>query len=268
MFDWLWNLFSSREANIHEACEQLRTKYVGVHRIRSFQAQPAWGTIVMTVDGIEFEDPDNQFWSTLFTDPLFYPHFVLDYQFTRFSPAGLLCCEKDLRELILLINRNRKKAGWETLDEDYRLTLTAFSHARWMKENVSLTHRNELSLQARIREHGFELGVNCGEVIAVGFPSVKTVLEAWNSERSCRWNILFSSYDKIGVGYSELENGIGFWCVIFASSATSVGTYAGQFFFGEGEFITTPRGIIAMEEFYAEPNLYERLVRSRKESEV
>lgn len=262
MFGWFLKLFESKP-DIHETCQRLKKKYVGLCRILDFNPIPDWDAIEVVIDGVEFEDVDNRFWRTLFTDPIFHPWFILDCRFTRFSPAGLLCCEEDLRELVRLINRSRESAGVKLLEEDYRLTLTAFAQANWMVQNEKLIHRQEMSVLDRIMDHGYESGVCCGELIAAGFSTTREVFDAWMNDRESRKNILYSNFDRIGLGYSRWKAKIPFWCLIFASRATFRGLGVDPTTLGERSLIFNPMGIIAVEEFTGQHNLYNQLKESK-----
>jgi len=118
---------------------------------------------------------------------------------------------EDQKSLFKLHNSNRKSKGIPLLEIDEGLCRYAQSHANYMAKKGSLTHSKMSDLQ----EHS---GVGIvGENIAWGQETPEAVVSAWMWSPMHRWNILGSSYKKVGFGLKEDSKGRKYWCAVFSS---------------------------------------------------
>lgn len=108
-------------------------------------------------------------------------------------------------------NKERTSRGLQPLILDKKLTNYAQKHAEYMSVKNSLVHSSMSSLQ-KVNNDSF-----VGENIAWGQETEKEVINSWMWSPGHRWNILGSSYKKIGIGIKKDKNNRLYWCVVFSS---------------------------------------------------
>lgn len=87
----------------------------------------------------------------------------------------------------------------------------AQEHAEVMCKKNSLFHSSMADLQK------FSGADVVGENIAWGQEDAESVVSSWMWSPMHRWNILGSSYKKVGFGVKEDRDGRKYWCVVFSS---------------------------------------------------
>jgi len=105
-------------------------------------------------------------------------------------------------------NKQRKLNGLKSLFIDKKLCEYAQAHAEKMANKNSLYHSQISRLQNE------ETNV-VGENVAWGQESPESVVNSWMWSPMHRWNILGSSYKKVGFGVSKDKNGRIYWCTVF-----------------------------------------------------
>jgi uncharacterized protein YkwD len=129
-------------------------------------------------------------------------------------PAPLKKLERftvEQRELLRFHNERREHHGMEKLKIDERLCEYAEKHAALMAGSNNLEH----SSMRKLRDFcGAEV---VGENIAWGQETPESVVSNWMWSPMHRWNILGSSYKKVGFGMEKDEQGRNYWCVVFSS---------------------------------------------------
>lgn len=125
------------------------------------------------------------------------------------DPIGSVSGEH--RILLELHNAKRTARGLPKLELDDGLCKYAQGHAERMARNNSLTHSSMGDLQ---KFSGAEV---VGENIAWGQDTADEVVTDWMWSPGHRWNILGSSYNKVGFGLAKDGKGRNYWCVVFSS---------------------------------------------------
>lgn len=110
-----------------------------------------------------------------------------------------------------LHNEERLKSRLPALVLDNKLSQYAQKHAEYMAKNNSLVHSSMSKLQ-KVNNDSI-----VGENIAWGQETEKSVMSSWMWSPGHRWNILGSSYKKIGIGIKKDKNDRIYWCVVFSS---------------------------------------------------
>lgn len=113
--------------------------------------------------------------------------------------------------LLELHNARRSYKGMEPLELDGGLCDYAQRHAKNMAEKEKMFH----SSMERLQE-------NCGadvvgENVAWGQETEDEVVSSWMKSPMHRWNILGSSYRKVGFGVEKGPDGRNYWCTVFSS---------------------------------------------------
>lgn len=113
------------------------------------------------------------------------------------------------KNLLELHNKEREGWGYKPLQMDKRLCDYAQKHAEKMAKENSLYHSSMSDIQ-KVNDSGY-----VGENIAWGQKTEADVVSAWMWSPGHRWNILGSSYKKVGFGMKKDEDGRNYWCVVF-----------------------------------------------------
>lgn len=113
--------------------------------------------------------------------------------------------------LLNLHNENRKSKSVDPLVLDKRLCDYAEEHAGRMAKKNKLAHSSMVHLQ---KFCGADI---VGENIAWGQETEKDVVSSWMKSPMHRWNILGSSYKKVGFGVKGGEDGRNYWCAVFSN---------------------------------------------------
>ena len=114
-------------------------------------------------------------------------------------------------ELLEQHNERRFDWGLKPLELDKKLCDYAERHAEIMASRERLFHSSMEDLQ---KFCGASL---VAENIAWGQQTVDDVVSDWMWSPGHRWNILGSSYKKVGFGIKEDSGGRKYWCVVFSS---------------------------------------------------
>lgn len=117
---------------------------------------------------------------------------------------------KDKIELFELHNEKRKNKKLNELELNENLCTYAQKHTEKMNEKNKLFHSSMKELKE------FSGRNKIGENIAWGQKNAEEVFSSWMWSPMHRWNILSKSYNKIGIGIKEDEDGNKYWCVVFS----------------------------------------------------
>ncbi len=110
-----------------------------------------------------------------------------------------------------IVNEERVNAGKSKLTLDSTLCKAAQVRAKEIGKKFSHTRPNGTSCSTILDEYNVSYWA-CGENIAQGHQSAKSVMKSWMRSAGHRSNILSSSYTKIGIGYDPSTNS---WVQIF-----------------------------------------------------
>lgn len=121
------------------------------------------------------------------------------------------------KQLVALVNAERKKAGCKPVRLDTRLRAAARAHARDMAARNYYQHVSPegVHADARMRKAGYRAGA-WGENIHKGPKSPKTAMRDWMRSPGHRANILNCAYKDFGAGVSLKANG-PWWVQNFAT---------------------------------------------------
>jgi uncharacterized YkwD family protein/spore coat assembly protein SafA len=140
---------------------------------------------------------------------LIYPGQILNIPTTDSSVTNYE------REVIRLVNRERRERGLNELTYDWELCRVARIKSQDMKDNGYFSHTSPTygSPFQMMKNFGIRYK-SAGENIAKGQPSPEAVVKAWMNSSGHRANILNSSFTHIGVGYAS---GGSYWTQMFIS---------------------------------------------------
>ncbi len=138
---------------------------------------------------------------------LIYPGQVLNIPETN---ASVLSYEK---EVVRLVNIERKKNGLKELTYDWELSRVARYKSQDMKDKSYFSHTSPTygSPFQMMKSFGITYRT-AGENIAKGQATPEAVVKAWMNSSGHRANILNSSFTHIGVGY---VSGGNYWTQMF-----------------------------------------------------
>ena len=119
------------------------------------------------------------------------------------------------REVVRLVNAERKKAGLSELKEDWQLSRVARYKSEDMQKNNYFSHTSPTygSPFQMMKSFGISYR-SAGENIARGQATPSAVVNAWMNSPGHRANILSPSFTHIGVGYEKRGN---YWTQMFIS---------------------------------------------------
>ena len=127
------------------------------------------------------------------------------------SDPGSLANGEARKAVLCLINKQRDQAGLKPLDRDKKLQKAAQRHNEKMTGSGCFDHQcgGEADLGARLENVGYLAGSitqwAVGENIAWGMKSQgtpKAIVDMWMHSAGHRANILSTTFDEIGVGFS------------------------------------------------------------------
>jgi uncharacterized protein YkwD len=124
-----------------------------------------------------------------------------DFQFQDFQ-----------EKLLYLHNKERTSRGYEKLIIDKNLCEYAQKHAEYMVSKNSLTHSSMSKLMSVDKDTSV-----VGENIAWGQETEESVVSSWMWSPGHRWNILGSSYRRVGFGMKLDKDSRKYWCVVFSN---------------------------------------------------
>jgi uncharacterized protein YkwD len=133
-------------------------------------------------------------------------------QTKEISPPSAEKKEEDpqfVKNLLELHNKERERRGYKPLQLDNRLCDYAQKHAEKMAKENNLYHSSMSDIK-KVNDSGY-----VGENIAWGQKTEAEVVSAWMWSPGHRWNILGSSYEKVGFGMKKDEDERSYWCVVF-----------------------------------------------------
>jgi len=122
------------------------------------------------------------------------------------------------REVFLLVNEERKKAGLPGLVFDEELSVVAEEKSRDMAENDYFDHQSPTygSPFEMMEFFGIKYRT-AGENIAAGYQTPENVVKAWMNSPGHRANILNKNFKQIGIGYVKVPGSeyVTYWTQMF-----------------------------------------------------
>lgn len=120
------------------------------------------------------------------------------------------------QQVTSLVNEERAAAGLNALTLDSALSKVAQAKAEDMAKNGYFSHTSPTYGSPFDMMKSFGINYSAaGENIAKGQKSAESVMNAWMNSSGHRANILGSSYEKIGVGYTTDAQGNTYWVQMF-----------------------------------------------------
>jgi uncharacterized protein YkwD len=123
-------------------------------------------------------------------------------------------------QLVAAHNHQRKQHDIGPLTLEPSLARAAQAHAEECARRGVLSHEGQdgSSPPARARRAGYASGY-VGENIAMGYPSVESVVQGWMRSAGHRQNILNTHYSDVGFGYADSSKG-AYWVALFGGTPT------------------------------------------------
>lgn len=117
-------------------------------------------------------------------------------------------------QVIKLINKERRKYGYPSFNQNYYLQKAAQKRAKEIGETkYSVVRPNGYSFTSAISmSYDFEYAA---QSIACDFATPKGVVDAWMENKNTKANIISKRYDDIGVGVYLSEDGYLYWVAIY-----------------------------------------------------
>lgn len=115
-------------------------------------------------------------------------------------------------KLLEIHNKERTSRGYEPLVLDLKLCEYAQKHSDYMADKNRLVHSSMSDLK-KVHEESSVVGEN----IAWGQETEESVVASWMWSPGHRWNILGSSYKRVGFGLKKDKNERNYWCVVFSN---------------------------------------------------
>lgn len=119
-----------------------------------------------------------------------------------------------IQQVINLVNEERAKAGLSPVEEASDVSAAAAVRAQEITQSFSHTRPNGSSYSTALDQNGVRY-MGSGENIAYGQRTPQEVMTGWMNSQGHRANILNKNYKKIGVGYYQNANGVGYWVQLF-----------------------------------------------------
>lgn len=118
------------------------------------------------------------------------------------------------KQTIQLLNKERRKYGLPSLDQNYYLQMAAEKRAKEIGEQKFSRYRpNGTSFASAISlKYNFSYAA---QSIACDFTQPKSVVRAWMSQTASKANVISKRYQDIGVGVYLAEDGYLYWVVIY-----------------------------------------------------
>lgn len=147
---------------------------------------------------------------------IFFIFFVVILTFIQanfvYSSIKTSVVEKQtINKLLEIHNKERVSRGYKPLVLDKNLCAYAQKHASYMAEKNILVHSSMSNLQKANEDANV-----VGENIAWGQETEEDVVSSWMWSPGHRWNILGSSYKRVGFGMKLDKNSRKYWCVVFS----------------------------------------------------
>jgi uncharacterized protein YkwD len=113
-------------------------------------------------------------------------------------------------EILSEHNKERSVRNAEPLKSDPVLQERAQKWAELMARRHSLTH-------SRLQLDGTPYS-SMGENIAMGYPTIDSVMDGWMESPGHKRNILSKRYTHAGFGYAKAKDGSPYWCAQFGGN--------------------------------------------------
>lgn len=122
------------------------------------------------------------------------------------------------RQVLALVNENRRRGGCENLTLDRRLIVAANRHAADMARRGYFAHASPGGDGAgdRVRDAGYRWS-RYGENIARGQSSAYEVVDGWMHSPEHRENIMDCRLDQMGIGLAFAPDDTPYWVQDFAT---------------------------------------------------
>lgn len=135
---------------------------------------------------------------------------------TSTDNGGTVKASSQAQQVTSLVNKERAAAGLNALTLDAALSKVAQAKAEDMAKNGYFSHTSPTygSPFDMMKSFGIKYSA-AGENIAKGQKSADSVMNAWMNSSGHKANILGSSYEKIGVGYTTDAQGNTYWVQMF-----------------------------------------------------
>ena len=120
------------------------------------------------------------------------------------------------RQILELVNEERKAAGLESLTLASKLSDVAQVKAEDMRDQGYFSHTSPTygSPFDMMKQFGIVYRA-AGENIAKGYTSPQAVMKGWMNSSGHRENILNGKFTQLGVGYCTDSKGNGYWVQMF-----------------------------------------------------
>lgn len=118
------------------------------------------------------------------------------------------------KQVLKLVNAERKKAGLNELVWDETVTTAAMTRSKEIEKSFSHTRPDGRGFGTAITDLGITYR-GAGENIAWGQKTPEAVMNAWMNSEGHRANILNPNFKKIGVGYRTNSQGTTYWTQLF-----------------------------------------------------
>lgn len=119
--------------------------------------------------------------------------------------------DKHQIKLLELHNKERESRGYKPFILDKNLCDYAEKHSKNMVSKNSLYHSNMADIR-KVNPNSNWVGEN----VAWGQETEESVVNSWMWSPAHRWNILASSYSKVGFGIAKDSKGRIYWCSVFS----------------------------------------------------
>lgn len=123
-----------------------------------------------------------------------------DYEEDEKVDIGLNGTDEFAKEVLSLVNKERKKAGLSELSYDETLFQAADMRAKELNAQFSHTRPDGTNCFTILKEYQISYS-SCGENIASGYSIPESVVDGWMNSEGHRANIMNPSFTKLGVGY-------------------------------------------------------------------
>lgn len=125
--------------------------------------------------------------------------------------------QKYAKEVLTLVNKERKAEGLTELTLDDTLCAAANKRAKEIVEKFSHTRPDGKDCFSVLSEYDYTY-TNCGENIAAGQSTPAEVMDSWMNSEGHRANILTKEFTKLGVGYYKVSTGYTYyWVQLFSN---------------------------------------------------
>jgi len=128
-------------------------------------------------------------------------------------------------EILVLVNKERRRHGLQPLVLNPRLELAAKLHAQNMARFRKMAHdlpESPLPTLSHRAQHVAYYFATIAENIALGYPDAETVVTGWMKSPGHRQNILSREIVEIGTGVADSPSGRLYFCQVFGRQRMSI----------------------------------------------